>query len=105
MLTLGTYPGLTMLTGGLLHSCVHRVSPLPGRAMKERYSVAYLQRADDNVKLQALPGMENELVDGKEVYTSQEWLEKKFGMLRRKSWKEEVEGSEILTGEEDVASV
>ena len=92
-----------MLTGGLFHSCLHRVSPLPGGAMKERYSVAYLQRANDDVKLEALPGMENESVDGKDVYTSQEWLEKKFGMLRRKTWEEGVEGRRILTGKEDLA--
>ena len=103
MLTLGTYPGLTVLTGGLFHSCLHRVSPLPGVAMKERYSVAYLQRADDDVKLEALPGIGNEAVDGKDVYTSREWLEKKFGMLRRKTWKEGSEGQRILTGRDDAA--
>lgn len=97
------YPGLTMLTGGLLHSCLHRVAPLPGRAMEERYSFAYLQRAGDNVKMQSLPGLENESADREETYTSREWLEKKFGMLRLKTTRKGAEGQKILTGRPDVS--
>ena len=87
-----------MLTGGLLHSCFHRVSPPPGRAMEERYSFAYLQRAEDDVRMEAVPGIANGAVDDEEVYTSREWLERKFGMLRRKTWEEGIEGQKILTG-------
>ena len=94
-----------MLTGGLLHSCLHRVGPLPGRAMEERYSFAYLQRAEDDVKMEALPGLKNEAVDQKEVYTSREWLEKKFGMLRRNTWKEGTESQRILTGKTDLTPI
>ena len=36
-----------------------------------------------------------------EVYTSRGWLEKKFGMLRRDTWKEGSEGARILTGRAD----
>lgn len=74
-----------MLTGGLLHSCLHRVAPPAGRSMEERYSVAYLQRAEDDVRLETLPGLESGAVNQEEVYTSREWLEKKFGILRRKT--------------------
>ena len=91
-----------MLTGGLLHSCLHRVAPPPGRSMEERYSLAYLQRTENDVKMEALPGTGNELVNGKEVYTSRQWLEKKYGMLRRETWKDGTEGSRILTGRADL---
>ena len=77
-----------MLTGGLFHSSLHRVGPPSGRAMEERYSFAYLQRAEDDVKMVALPGMvvgATERRGGEEVYTSREWVEKKFGMLRRET--------------------
>ena len=94
-----------MLTGGLLHSCLHRVGPLPGQAMKERYSIAYLQRAEDDVKMKALSGIENRVVEEKDVYTSREWLEKKFGMLRRDTWKEGAEGQRILTGKVDLPPI
>ncbi len=94
-----------MLTGGILHPCLHRVSPCPGRAMEERYSLAYLQRAEDNVKMEALPGIANGTRTGSEVHTSREWLEKRFGMLRLKTWTEGTEGQKILTGRADVPSV
>lgn len=63
--------------------------------MEERYSFAYLQRTEDNVKMEALPGLGKSTVNEKEVYTSGEWLEKKFGMLRRKASKEEMKGQKI----------
>ena len=70
--------------------------------MEERYSFAYLQRTEDDVKMEALPGLTSEAVDQKQVYTSREWLEKKFGMLRLKTWKEGTESSRILTGKTDL---
>lgn len=89
-----------MLTGGRLQSCLHRVSPRPGRAMDERYSVAYLQRTEDDVKMEALPGcvQGHEAAARNEVYTSREWLAKKFGVLRRNTWTEDMEAQMILTG-------
>ena len=88
-----------MLTGGILHSCLHRVGPIPGRAMEERYSFAYLQRAEDEVLLAPLPGLGNVTNDrDKEVFTSGQWLEKKFGMLRAKTHEKGVEGEKVLTG-------
>ena len=99
-------PGLTMLTGGLLHSCLHRVSPVPGEAMKERYSIAYLQRAEDDVKMKALSKLNavhgSTLQDNQDVYTSREWLEKKFGVLRRQALKEVGDAQGILTGNENI---
>lgn len=93
-----------MLTGGLFHSCLHRVSPPPGRAMEERYSFAYLQRAEDDVRMEALPAMKSSTVQDEAVCTSKEWLEKKFGMLRRKTWKEGKESERILTGRTNISS-
>jgi hypothetical protein len=70
--------------------------------MEERYSLAYLQRTEDAVKMKPLPGLKEEAGDvgagEKEVYTSQQWLEIKFGMLRAKTHKEDSEGQKILTG-------
>ena len=100
-----TYLGLAMLTGGRFHSCLHRVGPPPGRAMEERYSFAYLQRAEDNVKMTVLPGTADPHEEMDEVYTSREWLEKKFGMLRRETWKEGAEGQKILTGRVEIPPV
>ena len=93
--------GLTMLTGGLLHSCLHRVGPPPGRVMEDRYSFAYLQRAEDDVRMEALPGFGNKLVGTKEVYTRREWFEKNFDVLRRKTWTEETKAQRIRTGSAD----
>ena len=70
--------------------------------MEERYSFAYLQRAEDDIEMRALPRLESGVTDNEEVYTSREWLEKKFGMLRLETWKEGTEGQRILTGRPDV---
>ena len=74
--------------------------------MEERYSLAYLQRAEDCVKMKALPSLGLEICgDADEVYTSREWLEKKFGVLRRATWKEGPEGESVLTGREGPTKV
>ena len=67
--------------------------------MKERYSIAYLQRTENDVKMKALPGTRDVIMNKEEIYTSREWLEKKFGMLRRETWKDGEEGHSVLTGE------
>ena len=66
--------------------------------MEERYSFAYLQRAEDDMKMEALPGIGSQTNVDKETYTSREWLEKKFGMLRRKTSEEGKEAQKVLTG-------
>ncbi len=48
--------------------------------------------------MEALAGTADLTEKGDEVYTSREWLEKKFDMLRRETWKEGTEGQKILTG-------
>ena len=109
----GLYTGLSLLTGNLLHSCLHRVGPPPGHAMEERYSLAYLQRTEDDVRLDTLPEIKRSGIaadsspggNAAEVYTSKGWLEKKFGMLRRETWKEGSEGAKILTGRADGVGV
>ena len=76
---------VSMLTNGLLHSCLHRVGPLPGRAMPERYSIAYLVRPEDRT---VLSPMESPLIPRthktgvESVMTAKQWIERKFGVLR-----------------------
>ena len=59
----GIFLGRSMLTGGFLHSCLHRVRPLPGRTREERYSCAYLPRAEDDVREETLPGITDYATD------------------------------------------
>ncbi|KAI9710805.1 MAG: hypothetical protein M1812_007353 [Candelaria pacifica] len=89
---------LMLMTGGLLHSCLHRVAPLPGKRMTERYSFAYLQRPEDWAPMRRVKGMEGVMeteevgggVVGEEAdCTSGEWLKKKFGMLRLETHQDE----------------
>ncbi|KAL8799655.1 MAG: hypothetical protein Q9182_005725 [Xanthomendoza sp. 2 TL-2023] len=76
--------GLTMLTGGSLRSCLHRVSPREGQAMQDRYSIAYLLRAEDDAVMKPLPGLGGAKGSRRaDVYSSREWLMKKFGMIRK----------------------
>ena len=98
--------GLTLLTNGLLRSCLHRVAPSKGLAMTERYSFAYLQRAEYEVKMTALTGsdiipVKRGAAETEQVFTSREWLGKKFGMLRKETFKEGTEGSWVLTGRKE----
>jgi isopenicillin N synthase-like dioxygenase len=75
--------GMSLLTNKFFHTCLHRVGPLPGRAMETRYSFAYLQRAEART---LMTGLESKLIPAAdhnaEVLSSEEWLLKKFGMLR-----------------------
>jgi isopenicillin N synthase-like dioxygenase len=67
---------LAMITGGMLHSSLHRVGPLPNRRMETRYSFAYLQRPEAHTILKT----------GSEELSSGEWLKRKFGMLRKDTY-------------------
>ncbi|KAI9700291.1 MAG: hypothetical protein M1836_002306 [Candelina mexicana] len=96
---------LMFMTGGLLHSCLHRVAPLPGKRMTERYSFAYLQRPEDWAPMRRVKGMEGydktEEIGGGVVgeeadCTSGEWLKKKFGMMRLETHQDEKDW--MLTG-------
>ena len=95
--------GLTLLTNGLLRSCLHRVAPIKGQSMTERYSFAYLQRAEYEVRMTGLTGsdiipVKRGNVETEQVFTSREWLGKKFGMLRKETFEQGTEGSWVLTG-------
>lgn len=82
---------LSLLTNKTFRSCRHRVKALPGQAMKERYSFAYFMRPDENALMRAaksplIPEVENQ--EGG-FFTSGEWLQLKYTMLRRDTWNEE----------------
>ncbi|MCJ1404215.1 hypothetical protein MMC11_007440 [Xylographa trunciseda] len=92
---------LSLLVGKLFLSCRHRVSVFPGQAMTERYSFAYFLRPDDGTLMKAvtspLLAKQDRQEKGKEeVFTSEEWMQRKYAMLRRETWTEN--DSWILTG-------
>lgn len=90
---------LSLLTNKLLRSCRHRVSALPGQAMKERYSFAYFLRAEDETPMRAVKSPLVSEVGGEEeeeVFTSGEWMKRKYAMLRKDTWKKD--SNWILTG-------
>lgn len=93
---------MTMLTGGLIKSSLHRVGPLPGESMKERYSFAYLMRPQDDTLLRPVksPLVPAASEDGpRETLTSGKWIARKFQVLRGTKMTREV-----LTGGRDVVS-
>lgn len=90
--------GMSLLSSNLFHSCLHRVAPLPGRPMETRHSFAYLARAEDSTPMTGLrsdsiPATKSE----DKVYTSAEWLRRKFEMLRLRTHDEK--DSWVLTGQ------
>lgn len=93
--------GLALLTNHLFHSCLHRVGPLPGRAMTERYSFAFLQRAEDKTPLVGVRSpFVQRLEDEGDAVTSGEWLRRKFTVLRGERTDEK-----ILTGRKEATVV
>ena len=98
---------LSLLTNSLLKSCTHRVGPLPGRPMEERYSFAYLLRPQDETVMRAVrsplvgmaevaQGEEKEKEEEEEEFTCAEWIQRKFGALRANTWDEKKNW--VLTG-------
>ena len=88
---------LSLLTNKMFRSCRHRVKAAPGQAMKERYSFAYFMRPDENALMQAVSTPLVPKVDRQdEVFTSGEWLQRKYAMLRRDTWKDDEKW--VLTG-------
>lgn len=90
---------LTKMTNGLLKSVLHRVGPLPGHPMPERYSFAYLMRPEDSTLLQVLdspliPSPQKDEVPT--TITSGEWIQSKFKALR--GTYDAKDGDRILTG-------
>ena len=43
---------MSMLTGGILKSCIHRVIPVPGHEDEERWSFARFVRAEEDVLME-----------------------------------------------------
>ncbi|KAL9044625.1 MAG: hypothetical protein Q9214_002250 [Letrouitia sp. 1 TL-2023] len=81
--------GLSMLSGGYLKSCLHRVIPFPGEA-EARYSFAYMLRAENEVLMRDLRSPP--VVGSKaksELLTSAEWFEMKYKILRGATWNRE----------------
>lgn len=78
---------LSMLTGGFLRSSLHRVGPLPGADMPERYSFAFLMRPENHTIMRPLKSpmivpLPNASRESNPGYTSEEWMARKFGALR-----------------------
>ena len=89
--------GMATLSNNLFHTCLHRVCPLPGRAMATRYSFAYLQRAEDTTPM---TGVRSALVPAlaqDRVLTSAEWIQEKFRVLRLNTRKDNEDW--VLTGQ------
>lgn len=78
---------MVALSGGMLHSCFHRVAPLPGQKMEERFSFAWMTRPEPATLMTGLKGgkipASEGIRDGQKVLTSGEWLERKFTVLRK----------------------
>ncbi|KAI1130982.1 putative oxidoreductase [Nemania abortiva] len=74
---------LSMMTNGAFKSAVHRVGPLPGAGMPERYSIGYFVRPNDDTVLQPLA---SPLISSSghcmENVTCAEWIVKKYKILR-----------------------
>ncbi|KAI1495694.1 putative oxidoreductase [Biscogniauxia marginata] len=88
---------MTKMTNGLLKSVLHRVGPLPGHPMPERYSFAYLMRPEDSTPLCVLESPLIPAPQKDEVYvTSGEWIQSKFKALR--GVHDSKNGDRILTG-------
>ena len=87
---------MSMMSNGYLQSSLHREAPLPNQAMKTRFSMAYLQRAEADTRL---TGLQSPLfpppAEGSEVLTSGEWLDRKFEMIRAQAHDEK---QWVLTG-------
>lgn len=76
--------------------------------MHERYSWAYMLRAEDEVELKAFPGcLVPPLLAAVEtpgprtqtqIFTSREWLNRKFGALRQNGPEDTAEAQRVRTG-------
>lgn len=89
---------ITMMTNGLLRSALHRVGPVTGCAMPERYSMAYLMRPEDQTLLRPLdsPLIPRSVSSEETAVTSGAWISKKFKALR--GTKDAGNFDQILTG-------
>ena len=84
---------MSLWSGGLYRSVLHRVASLPGKGMSERYSLAFLMRPENQAPMVSL--LSDSPVSDSEVLTSEDWIKAKFGILRGETEKDR---SRILTG-------
>ncbi|KAG5977055.1 hypothetical protein E4U55_007075 [Claviceps digitariae] len=93
---------LTMMSNGLLKSALHRVGPVAGCAMPERYSMAYLARPEDHALLRGLPSplLPRQVSDTNEemAVTSGDWIQRKFKALRGKNAVDKAGFDQVITG-------
>jgi isopenicillin N synthase-like dioxygenase len=90
---------LSLLTNGVLRSCVHRVQQLPNREMPTRYSFAYMVRpADDTVMVAPQTARIPAAEPGAPVLTCKEWVERKYSVLRLEGRPQELEW--MMTGQQ-----
>lgn len=75
---------VTKMTNGLLKSALHRVGPIDGCTMPERYSLAYLMRPEDRTVLRVLdsPLIPQSTTQDEDAITSGDWIRRKFKALR-----------------------
>lgn len=93
---------LSMLTGGFLRSSLHRVGPLPGADMPERYSFAFLMRPENRiimrpVKSPLITPIHYASWESQSSCTSGEWMARKFGALRAGQTKENANEDWVLS--------
>ena len=84
---------MSLWSGGLFRSVLHRVASLPGKGMNERYSFAFLMRPENQAPMVSL--LSDSPVPDSEVLTSEDWIKTKFGILRGDTEKNR---NRILTG-------
>lgn len=90
---------LSLLTNGVLRSCVHRVQQLPNRAMPTRYSFAYMVRpAEDTVMVAPRTARIPAAEPGLPVPTCKEWVERKYSVLRLAERPQDLEW--MMTGQQ-----
>ncbi|KAK7943487.1 oxidoreductase- 2OG-Fe(II) oxygenase family [Apiospora aurea] len=77
---------LPKMTNGLLKSALHRVGPIEGCPMNERYSIDYLMRPEDHTVLRLLDSPTipppSPSSSPESPITSGEWIRQKFKALR-----------------------
>ncbi|KAG6010752.1 hypothetical protein E4U21_004140 [Claviceps maximensis] len=93
---------LTMMSNGLLKSALHRVGPVAGCAMPERYSMAYLARPEDHALLRGAPSplLPRQVSEEHEeaAVTSGVWIQRKFQALRGKGAVDKTGVDQVITG-------
>ena len=81
---------LSLLTNKTFRSCRHKVKAAQGQAMKERYSFAYFMRPNEDALMKAVSSPLVPKTDRQdEIFTTGEWIQRKYAMLRRDTWRKE----------------